>query len=361
MCQLAAEGVDVIFGPSSIETSGIVGAIAEKFEIPHIIFHWKTKPLYWKNADKHRMTLNFYPDSDTLAEAFANVLVDYSWKSYTVVYENKENLIRLKDVLQIHGPQSLPITLRKLDDSYGLLLKEIYARGDVNIVLDISAEKIVPFLEEAANVKMLSDYNNYFITNLDTHTLPIAQIPELASNITCLRIVDPNSEELSNALRVWRQRELLIGDMDEKQVPHEAGLVHDALQVYFNALQRYGDRIRKYTKTRLSCNDTGKDATKNKFGYEFLNFLKTQDFEGVTGRVEFNNEDSFKGSRTQFKLEILELPKKANSSFGKIGYWDTTDKVKYDRELKDPEQQVSLAFNIFVLILLIGRHNFFYF
>lgn len=81
VCQLASEGVDAVFGPGSLETSGIVASIAEKFEIPHIIYHWKTKPLHWEKTVEHSMTLNLYPDSDTLAEAYANVLVDYTWKS----------------------------------------------------------------------------------------------------------------------------------------------------------------------------------------------------------------------------------------------------------------------------------------
>lgn len=137
------------------------------------------------------MTLNLYPDSDTLAEAFANVLVDNTWKTYTIVYESKENLIRLKDILQVHDPSSQAITLRQLDNNIQLL-KEIHSRGEMNVILDISAEKIVPFLREASKVNMLSEYNNYFITNLDTHTLDFSGIEDLISNITCLRLVDPN-------------------------------------------------------------------------------------------------------------------------------------------------------------------------
>lgn len=337
VCQLASDGVDAIFGPSSIETTGVVASIAEKFEIPHIIYHWKTKPLHWEKSVEHTMTLNLYPDSDTLAEAYANVLVDYSWKSYTIIYENKENLIRLKDVLQIHDPKSLVITLRQLDGNYGSLLKEINARGDVNIVLDITTEKIVPFLKAAADVKMLGDYNNYFITNLDTHTLDLSEIPELTSNITCLRLVEPNSLELTNALHVWNHLANL--NLDASQVPHEAGLVHDAVKIYYNSLDRYGKGNRKIPKTRHNCSDSRR-GLKTHFGFELAKFMKNQEFEGVTGTVQFNNIPPYKGSRTQFKLEILELSK---GDFSKIGYWDTTEKVKYDRELQDPEQQMIEA------------------
>ncbi|CRL04875.1 CLUMA_CG017927, isoform A [Clunio marinus] len=337
VCQLASEGVDVIFGPSSVETSGIVASIAEKFEIPHIIFHWKTKPLYWEKSVEHTMTLNLYPDSNALAEAYGNVLSGYSWKSYTIVYENKESLIRLKDVLQVHDSSSLKIEIRKLDDRYGSILKEIRARGDVNIVLDIGPDKIVPFLTEAASVKMLGDYNNYFITNLDTHTLDISQVQNRTANITCIRLVDINSDELINALRVWRQREYNF-NMDEKQVPHEAALVHDAVQLYFNGLQSIGHNYR-FQKTTHNCSEP-RSGSKSNFGFQLINFLKNQEFDGATGKVVFNNILPNKGGRTEFRIEILEMVK---DKFISIGHWDTTEKVVVNRIEEELDMQRTEA------------------
>jgi glutamate receptor, ionotropic, invertebrate len=171
-------------------------------------------------SPKNKMTLNLYPDSDVLAEAFSDVLVDFDWKSYTIVYEKKENLIRVKDILQIHQPnqdfQTDSIHVEQLTDNYAIFLKKIRQTGSNNIILDISAENIVPFLQAASTVNMLTEYTNYFITNLDTHTLDFSGIPEIGSNITCLRIVDPYSNELTNALRVWRQRNAGF-EMTEKQ------------------------------------------------------------------------------------------------------------------------------------------------
>lgn len=69
VCELANEGAQAFFGPGTVETSGIVSSIANKFEIPHIIYHWKTKPMWNLNAvNDHKMTHNFYPDADVLGE-----------------------------------------------------------------------------------------------------------------------------------------------------------------------------------------------------------------------------------------------------------------------------------------------------
>lgn len=351
VCQLVEEGVDAIFGPGTTETSGIVSSMALKFEIPHVIYHWKSKPLNFQMMTENTMTLNLYPNSDILAEAFADVLVDYDWKSYTIVYETKESLIRLKDVLQIHNPKSYLITVRQLDNNYGTLLKEIKTRGDTHIILDISAEKIVPFLQEAAKVKMLTDYNSYFITNLDTHTLDLSKLPESLTNITCLRLVDPNSDELINALRVWRQRQFDF-NMDEKQVPHEAGLVHNSLQIYFKALENYGSGKRNFPKIKNNC--TAPRQSKSTYGFEMAEFMRRQDYDGVTGKVEFNTVEPYKGSRTQFRLETLEL---SRGEFSKIGIWDTTNKVSNKRELKDPEQQIfeTIQNKTFQIVVKIGE------
>lgn len=108
-----AEGVAAIFGPSTSETSGITGSVCNVGEIPHIITHWERESLGHKHSlsDK-QMTINLYPDTETLSRAYAELLIDYTWKSYTIIYEDDDGLMRLKDILQIHDPQSSPITVR---------------------------------------------------------------------------------------------------------------------------------------------------------------------------------------------------------------------------------------------------------
>lgn len=110
-CELLAEGVAAIFGPSTAETADIVASIADAVEVPHITAYWEREQLGAKGKP-NEMTLNIYPDTETLSRAYAELLVDYTWKSYTIIYEDDDGLMRLKDILQIHDPQSSPITVR---------------------------------------------------------------------------------------------------------------------------------------------------------------------------------------------------------------------------------------------------------
>lgn len=110
-CELLSKGVAAIFGPATPETSGIVSSIADTFEVPHIIAHWEREDVGSRRV-KNDMTLNVFPDNDVLSRAFAELLIDYTWKSYTVVYEDDDGLMRLKDILQVHDTDSAPITVR---------------------------------------------------------------------------------------------------------------------------------------------------------------------------------------------------------------------------------------------------------
>lgn len=106
-----SEGVAAIFGPATPETSGIVASIADAVDVPHIIGHWEREEFGSRHMH-HDMTLNIYPESDVLSRAFAELLIDYTWKSYTIIYEDDDGLMRLKDVLQVHDTDSPPITVR---------------------------------------------------------------------------------------------------------------------------------------------------------------------------------------------------------------------------------------------------------
>lgn len=91
-------------------------------EVPHIVAHWEREQFGPRRVNK-RMTLNIYPAADVLSRAFAELLIDYTWKSYTIIYEDDDGLTRLKDVLQIHDPTSAPITVRYVENFH---LKNFY-------------------------------------------------------------------------------------------------------------------------------------------------------------------------------------------------------------------------------------------
>lgn len=345
-------GVHVIFGPATIETSGIVSSMAERLEIPHMIYHWKSKPLHAHDYVDPKMTLNFYPEAEALAKSFADVLIDYTWKHYTIIYENEENLVRLKDILQIHQPKAEnPITLMRLDDAidmklkYGSLLKKVPSK---NIVLDVSKENIIDFLTQAKSVGKLLDYNKYLITNLDTATVDFTDLMDTLpnSNVTTLRLINTTNNAMRNVIAGLNMPGSNMY-IEPHQLPLEAALVHDAVYFFYESLIEFAQIPSRVQGTTKTCNNIKSGSEnrneRNSFGFSFLEFMRVRDMEGVTGHVEFNKAKSGskseprRGSRTEFQLEILEM---SPEGFLEIARCNSTNGVFYSRDESDTEEKI---------------------
>lgn len=68
--------------------------------------------------------------------------------------------MRLQDILQINGPDSPPIVVRKLEDNsdYRPVLKEIQKFGETHIIIDCHISKILEIFRQANEVKMMEEY-----------------------------------------------------------------------------------------------------------------------------------------------------------------------------------------------------------
>ena len=106
-------------------------------------------------------------------QAIADVLKSLSWKSFTIIYDSDDGLARMQNVLQMHGPQDSPITIRKLGEGadHRPLLKEIANSTDWNLLLDLTPTNLARVLSQGKQFKMLADYYKYFITYLVSFAL----------------------------------------------------------------------------------------------------------------------------------------------------------------------------------------------
>lgn len=51
-----------------------------------------------------------------LFQAYVDLVKAWGWKSFTIIYENNEGLVRLQELLKAHGPSEFPITVRQLSE-----------------------------------------------------------------------------------------------------------------------------------------------------------------------------------------------------------------------------------------------------
>ena len=49
-------------------------------------------------------------------QAYVDIVKVWGWKSFTIIYENNEGLVRLQELLKAHGPSEFPIAVRQLGE-----------------------------------------------------------------------------------------------------------------------------------------------------------------------------------------------------------------------------------------------------
>ncbi|RVE50834.1 hypothetical protein evm_004583 [Chilo suppressalis] len=189
-------------------------------ELPHLETRWDYR------TRRESCLVNLYPHPAALSRAYVDLVRAWGWKSFTIVYENSDGLVRLQELLKAHGPSELPVSVRQLPDShdYRPLLKQIKNSAESHIVLDCATDRIRDVLQQAQQIGMMSDYHSYLITffaspcfgrhvqplvpaasaivNTPTRTGPtcvdLEEFKYGGMNITALRLLDPERADVQS-------------------------------------------------------------------------------------------------------------------------------------------------------------------
>lgn len=204
---MLSEGVAAIFESSNdkFKQTGIVASIANEFGVPHFMSHWTPETPDYKRPFR-QFTRNFFPSSSAFSRALADLIEDYDWNSFTVIYEDNYGLMRIHDILQCHDTGKGPIMIRKIDggDDHMPMLKEIAKYGETRIILDCRIDKIISILTQAKKVRLLEEYQSYIITTIDAHILDYSEVEGNRANITTFRLIDPGSVDAETAVHDWK-------------------------------------------------------------------------------------------------------------------------------------------------------------
>ncbi|XP_012273725.1 glutamate receptor ionotropic, kainate 2 isoform X1 [Orussus abietinus] len=352
VCHLLSSGVAAIFGPQSAHTASHVQSICDTMEIPHLETRWDYR------LRRESCLVNLYPHPTTLSKAYVDLVKAWGWKSFTIIYENNEGLVRLQELLKAHGPSEFPITVRQLGEGtdYRPLLKQIKNSAESHIVLDCSTERIYEVLKQAQQIGMMSDYHSYLITSLDLHTIDLEEFKYGGTNITAFRLVDPEKPEIQKVVHDWIHgegrygRKLDMGQGTNKNnltvLKTETALIYDAVHLFAKALHVL-DTSQEIKIPPLSC-----DSNENTWshGYSLINYMKVVEMIGLTGIIKFDHE----GFRSDFVLDIIELNSK--EGLKKIGIWNSTDGVNFTRSYGDVYTQIveSLQNKTFIVTTILS-------
>ncbi|XP_031331870.1 glutamate receptor ionotropic, kainate 2-like [Photinus pyralis] len=332
LCHLLRSGVAAIFGPQSAHTASHVQSICDTMEIPHLETRWDYR------LRRESCLVNLYPHPKTLSKAYVDLVRAWGWKSFTIIYESNEGLVRLQELLKAHGPYEFPITVRQLGEGpdYRPLLKQIKNSAESHIVLDCSTEKIYDVLKQAQQIGMMSDYHSYLITSLDLHGVDLEEFKYGGTNITAFRLVDPEGPQVRKIVRDWT---FSAGDMRSKKGDHtildnntfvkaETALMYDAVHLFAKALHDL-DTSQQIDIKPLSC-----DAVDTwPHGYSLINYMKIVEMRGLTGVIKFDHQ----GFRSDFTLDIVEL---SREGLKKIGTWNASAGVNFTRTYGEAYTQI---------------------
>ncbi|KAK6469897.1 glutamate receptor ionotropic [Huso huso] len=310
MCQILPKGVVSVLGPASSPASGsTVSHICGEKEVPHVKIGPEETPRlpYLRFA-----SVSLYPSNEDLSLALRAILSFFSFPSTSLICAKAECLLRLEELVRRFLISRDTLSIRMLDDSQDPtpLLKEIRDDKIGTIIIDANASVSYLILRKAAELGMTSAFYKYILTTMDFPLLRLDDIVDEQSNIlgfSMLNTTHPFYVEFLRSLNMsWRE------NCEMSLYPGPAlssALMFDAVHVVVSAVREL-NRSQEIGVKPLSC--TSPQIWQH--GTSLMNYLRMVEYDGLTGRVEFNS----KGQRTNYTLRILE---KHRGGHKEIGIW----------------------------------------
>lgn len=91
-------------------------------------------------------------------------------------------------------------------DNYRHVLRRVKLSEETNIILHCSIGVLAEVFKQAQQVGLMTDYHNFIITNPDLHTLDLEPYQYSETNITGIRLVDPEDARVEQIISSWRSR-----------------------------------------------------------------------------------------------------------------------------------------------------------
>lgn len=332
VCSMLRQGVSLVLGPRSPSVVSVLGSTCSAFHVPHVQTSW-TPPYADLSSGQRLFSLNVFPHPDVLSRAYVDLALKTSrWKTVTVIYEDTESFVRMKDVLNTSFALGARVNLelyRRDQGAVKTLLKRIDLAKEFNILLDVPIERVYEFLEAASEIGMMSEYYNYIITSLDTHTLDMTRFRGALANVSALRLVDLDRDETRKLLHEWTNSELRFGRraLEMTALRTELALLFDAVSLFARALHDM-EHVENFELNSLSC-----EAPSNwTNGEALLQRMKTVHVKGLTGYLRLDDN----GLRTDFALNVIELK---STGFEKVGTWTRRTGIRYSRGYMQQKQE----------------------
>ncbi|XP_017849652.1 glutamate receptor ionotropic, kainate 2 isoform X2 [Drosophila busckii] len=302
LCKMLRQNLVAVLGPSTNKAGRHALSVCDAKELPFLDTRW--------DFGAQLPTINLHPHPAQLGVALKDLVTALGWESFTIVYESAEYLVTVNELLRMYGTAGPTITLRRYDldlnGNYRNVLRRIRNAEDDSFVVVGSLETLPELFKQAQQVGLLTSDYRYIIANLDWHTMDLEPYQHADVNITGLRLVSPESEQVLEVAKALYESEEPFQNVS-CPLTSSMALVYDGIQLLAETYKHVNFR-----PVPLSCGD---DSSWDK-GYTLVNYMKSLTLNGLTGAIHFDYE----GLRTDFQLEVIEL---GVSGMLKVGEWSS--------------------------------------
>ncbi|XP_071628678.1 glutamate receptor ionotropic, kainate 2-like isoform X6 [Temnothorax longispinosus] len=161
-CKLIDDGVIGIFGPQDKSTASYVQSMCDTLDIPYIAARWDSEL-------KRGNVINLHPHPDSLSMVFQNLIEEYKWKEYAIIYDNTDGLIRINRLLKLQNLNTTFAMVFHLGSgpNFRQTMEEVKMSGYRNLIIDCSYNILASVLEQAQQVGIMSERYRVIITSLE--------------------------------------------------------------------------------------------------------------------------------------------------------------------------------------------------
>ncbi|KAL4229867.1 Glutamate receptor 2 [Mactra antiquata] len=345
-----SDGVFLFFGVKDTKSLDIVKSFTRTFRMPYMS---PSTPVWTDNADTG---FEIYVKPD-YTYAIIDMILHFEWTGKIhYVYDSDEGLQHIQEVYsalrevmehKLAGPTfNAKIIARRIynvthahDELRQLDRMESDKEVQRFIVFDLSSEQAYRYiLRQIPEVGMNKDGYHYLMATLDFAHLDMRRYLHGGVNITGFQLIDLQSPLLRKFIKDWNN------DIDHKPpddtrdpisgttLTYEAALAVDAVSVITGALKGMVSsnpkifqatfrrkEVYNYNETKgIPCHTTPPKPWMH--GDDIMKHVKLLDFEGLTGRINFDNE----GYRADYKLDVYTVG--LDNGPSKIGSWTPKDR-----------------------------------
>ena len=129
-----------------------------------------------------------------LSKAYVDVLEEFHWKTVTILYQDNDSMMTLKEIFaktyKKDEKEPLRIIVKQLtktSNGYRDVLREILSSESNLIVLDCEKKILAEVLKQCQQVGLISDQYSFLLTSLDAHTVDLDDYKVMFySSIACI-------------------------------------------------------------------------------------------------------------------------------------------------------------------------------